>query len=69
MGDEYRRYHKNIVVLALCPEITELAVKLPETTNHNPADRIIVATTLLHRGRLVTADKNLLSAVTIDTLS
>ncbi len=59
---------RNITVVAITPAIAALSVDLPDTVNLDPADRIIAATTAFYRGRLVTADANLLATSAVDTL-
>ena len=59
---------RNLNVIAISPEIAGLSVGLPASVNQDPADRIIVATTNIHRARLVTADVNLLATPAVDTV-
>jgi PIN domain nuclease of toxin-antitoxin system len=58
---------RNITVAAISPEIAEVSVGFSDGINQDPADRIIVATSLVHRACLVTADSNLLAVPTIET--
>jgi len=58
---------RNITVAAISPEIAEVSVGFSDGINQDPADRIIVATSLVHRASLVTADSNLLALPTIAT--
>lgn len=53
---------RNIVVLPVTPDIAAISVMHEGFLHFDPADRIIAATALHHRARLVTADK-LLHAV------
>lgn len=59
---------RKIQVLAIAPEIAALSVTLPILNYHDPADRIIVATTLHYRAQLVTCDKNLLQVNDLPTI-
>ncbi|MCY4046138.1 MAG: type II toxin-antitoxin system VapC family toxin [Cellvibrionales bacterium] len=59
---------RNMSVIAISPEIADQSVKLDESINKDPADRIIAATAIIHNARLVTADENLLKAKSVDTL-
>lgn len=58
---------RNITVAAISPEIAEVSVGFSDGINQDPADRIIVATSLVNRACLVTADSNLLAVPTIET--
>lgn len=58
---------RNITVAAISPEIAEVSVGFSDGINQDPADRIIVATSLVHRACLVTADSNLRAVPTIET--
>jgi len=57
-----------IAPLALTPEIVATALALPEEVNRDPADRIIAATAIEWRSRVVTADRNLRRANGVPTL-
>lgn len=59
---------RDISVIPISPEIAELSANFQTGINKDPADRIIAATAIIHNARLVTADKNLLSAELVDTL-
>lgn len=59
---------RGIAVLPITPEIGHLSVALPSLAHGDPADRIIAATAVHHRARLVTCDQNLLGARDVDTL-
>lgn len=48
-----------IRVRPISPEVADLSVSFPSTINHDPADRIIVATAVLEHATLVTCDANL----------
>ncbi len=49
-------------------EIAELAGSFDEATPGDPADRIIIATALTLRAKLVTADKRLRASPAIETV-
>ena len=55
-------------VRKISPETAELSVNLGEEINNDPADRLIVATAILEKLPLVTADKNLRKAKIINTI-
>lgn len=55
-------------ISALTPEIAELAVTLDERVNGDPADRIILATSMANKAALVTADRNLRTAGIADVI-
>ncbi len=55
-------------IVALSPDIAELAVTLDQRVNGDPADRIIVATSMVYRAPLVTADHNLRDAGVVDVV-
>jgi len=59
---------RNISVISISPEISELAMKFDTSINNDPADRIISATSIVHNARLITSDKNLRNSTLIDTL-
>ncbi len=50
---------RSIQVHKISPAIADLSVSLPVGISSDPADRIILATTILNNAVLVTADKNL----------
>ena len=52
----------------ITPEIAEKSTSLPDQVNKDPADRIISATSIIHKAPLITADKNLLKATCIETI-
>lgn len=52
----------------ITPKIAELSTKLPEDIGRDPADRLIVATTIIKNATLVTADWDLRQARNISTL-
>jgi PIN domain nuclease of toxin-antitoxin system len=52
----------------ITPEIAEKSTSLPDEVNKDPADRIIAATSIIKAVPLVTADKNLIKAKSIETI-
>ena len=59
---------RNVAVKSISPEIAELSVNLGSEINNDPADRIIVATSVIYNARLVTGDENLLNSDIVDTV-
>ncbi len=59
---------RQITVLPITPRIAFLSTSMPEIKHHDPADRIIAATTKEHRAALVTADRKLLNVKDITTI-
>lgn len=59
---------RNVSVVSISPEIAELSTSLGPEVNNDPADRIIVATSIIHNAQLVTADTNLRHSQLIDTI-
>ena len=57
-----------IQVNPITPEIAKISVECDDSVNHDPADRIIAATSLVEDAPLVTADKNLIKAKIINTI-
>ena len=57
-----------IQVDPITPEIAKISVEFDDSVNHDPADRIIAATSLVEDAPLVTADKNLIKAKIINTI-
>jgi len=57
-----------IHVNPITPEIAKISVGFDDSVNHDPADRIIAATSLIEDAPLVTADKNLIKAKIINTI-
>ena len=55
-------------VKAITPEIAELSATLFSAQNKDPADRIISATAVIEKAKLVTADKFLLQSTHISTI-
>lgn len=56
------------VLTGINPEIAGLAVNFPDKVNKDPADRIILATAVHFKARLVTADANLRKADVVTTV-
>lgn len=52
----------------ITPEIAEKSTSLPDEVNKDPADRIITATSIIKNVPLITADKNLIKAKSIETI-
>ena len=59
---------RDYTVVAISPEIADLAVNLNPEINGDPADRLIVATSILKQAPLVTPDNNLLEAKMVKTI-
>lgn len=59
---------RRIRTLPVTPEIACLSVSHPAFAHHDPADRLIAATSLHHRGTLVTCDERLLGVEGLKTL-
>lgn len=57
-----------IRVRPISPEIANLSVSFPAFINHDPADRIIVATAVLEHATLVTCDANLRDSGLVKTV-
>ncbi len=58
----------NYVFKGITPEITELSTHLLSDTNKDPADRIISATAIVEKAKLVTSDKMLRRSKKIPTI-
>ncbi|MCW9680019.1 type II toxin-antitoxin system VapC family toxin [Dolichospermum planctonicum UHCC 0167] len=48
--------HPKIQLLALTPEIAVLSTRLPGNFHGDPADRLIVASSLVHKAQLISKD-------------
>ena len=59
---------RNFVYKPISPEIADLSVNLGKEINKDPADRIIVATSILENIELITADNNLLKSNLVKTI-
>jgi PIN domain nuclease of toxin-antitoxin system len=58
---------RNLRVLAISPRIAALA-QSPEFSHADPADRIIAATAIAHRARLLSADDHLKRLASIEVI-
>ena len=58
----------DIRIEPITSQIAEISVEFDVTVNRDPADRIIAATSVVEKAPLVTADKNLIEARSIDTI-
>jgi PIN domain nuclease of toxin-antitoxin system len=58
---------RNLRVLAITPRIAALA-QSPEFSHADPADRIIAATAIVHRARLLSADTRLRRLVSVEVV-
>ncbi len=54
------------VLLPLSPEVAAASVSL--TAHGDPADRLILATALVHRARLVTKDQQMRKSADVETV-
>ena len=59
---------RHYLVKGITPKIAEKSVNLDDEINNDPADRLIVATALVENYPLITADKNLRKAKSINTI-
>ena len=59
---------RNVTVVPISPEIAELSVNLGPEINNDPADRIIVATSIIKQAPIITADSNLRDAQIVETI-
>ncbi|MBL4681513.1 MAG: type II toxin-antitoxin system VapC family toxin [Pseudomonadales bacterium] len=59
---------RNIIVQQISPEIAELSVGFGTEINNDPADRIIVATSIIQNAKLVTADSNLRNSKLLEVI-
>ena len=51
--------HSKVKLLPLTPEIAVLSTRLPGDFHGDPADRLIVATSLAHNAALISKDKKI----------
>ncbi len=58
----------NYIVQSITPEIANLSTHCIKMQNHDPADRIIAATTFFCNASLITADKKLLAEKSLKTI-
>jgi len=59
---------RNIIIQQVSPEIAELSVGFGPEINNDPADRIIVATSIIHKAKLITADSNLRNSKLLEVI-
>lgn len=59
---------RNVTVVAISPEIAELSVNFGSEINNDPADRIIVATSIIKQAPIITADTNLRDVKIVETI-
>lgn len=59
---------RSITVVAISPAIAEMSAGFGSTMNGDPADRIIAATTVVHKASLVTADADLRKSALLSTV-
>ncbi len=58
----------NYILQGITPQIAELSTLFPSTINKDPADRLIAATAVAKNAILITADRNLRQAESVNTL-
>jgi len=58
----------DISLQKITPEIAELSTNLPTEINSDPADKMIVATSIATKSPLITADKNLRRSDIVNTI-
>lgn len=59
---------RNYKIQSITPAIAELSVNLDSTINSDPADRLIVATSIIFNSPIITADNNLRAASIVETI-
>lgn len=59
---------RNVTIVPILPEIAELSVNLGPEINNDPADRIIVATSIIKQAPIITADSNLRDVQIVETI-
>jgi len=59
---------RNYIYKSITPQIADLSVNLGEEINNDPADRLIVATSIIENLELITADKNLIKFDLVKTI-
>ena len=59
---------RNYIYKSITPEIADLSVNLGKEINKDPADRLIVATSIVENIELITADKNLIKSDLVKTI-
>jgi len=60
--------YRNYKVIDVTPEIAGIVSKYSRLINGDPADRIISATSMAQKAKLLTLDKNLISLSFLDTI-
>ncbi len=65
---KYVTISNNYHFQGITPEIAEKSTSLSDEVNQDPADRIIAATSIINKFPLITADKNLIKAKSIETI-
>jgi len=59
---------RNYIYKSISPEIADLSVNLGAEINQDPADRLIVATSIIENLELITSDKNLRKSSLVKTI-
>jgi len=59
---------RNYIFQSITPEIADLSTKISSDINSDPADRLIVSTSIIMNAPLITADRNLRSSNIIKTI-
>ena len=59
---------RNYIFQSITPEIADLSTKISSEINSDPADRLIVSSSIIMNAPLITADKNLRSSNIIKTI-
>jgi len=59
---------RNYIYKSITPEIADLSANLGKDINKDPANRIIVATSIIENIELVTADKSLIKSNSVKTI-
>jgi len=59
---------RNYIYKSISPEIADLSVNLGTEINKDPADRLIVATSIIENIELITADRNLIKSSLVKTI-
>lgn len=59
---------RNYIYTEISPAVADLSVNLGKEINQDPADRLIVATSIIKNLELVTADRNLINSDLVKTI-
>lgn len=59
---------RNFHIQGITPEIAELSVNFGSEINHDPADRLIAATSIIRNAPIITADHNIRDATIVETI-